>query len=99
MYDVTWRTGCTFTILVLLVWRGSGGLLEAPNPAPTALPTGEGMRSASYGAGPTTPEAGAALASGRGSASSLAATADARRLATRVLQVPRHDGGQAEVWR
>ncbi|HSJ53636.1 MAG TPA: hypothetical protein VLC52_07780 [Anaerolineae bacterium] len=99
MHDVTWRTVCTFAILAFLVLLGSGGFQEAPNPVPTPLPTGEGTRSASYGAGPSTPEAGAALPAGYAGAPSPGAASDAPRLAISVLQVPRQSGWHAEVWR
>jgi hypothetical protein len=64
MYDVIWRTGCTFTILLLLVLLGSGRPHESPNAAATSTPGGEGTRSAIYGAGTATPEAAAATLAG-----------------------------------
>ena len=89
MHELTWRTGCTFTILVLLVLLGSGRLINGPNPAAAPLPAGEGMPAAGWGAGPSTPHAGDALPAGRGEASPPGITADQVRLATLVLPVPR----------
>ncbi len=58
MHDVTWRTGCTFAILALLVLLGSGRLLGASDPAAGPLATGEGTRGPSYEAPPSPAESG-----------------------------------------
>jgi hypothetical protein len=88
MNDVTWRTGCTFTILALLLLLGSGRLLEGPSQAPTPLPTGEDTSSESYRTVPAPPEVGTALPTGRGGASAPGATAKAPRPASHRLHVP-----------
>jgi hypothetical protein len=91
MHDVTWRTGLTFTILALLVLLGSGRLVQPADPPPTAMPTGEGTRSASSVAGPRTPEAVTAQPA-RHDATLPAGAAGPMR----VLRQP---GGPAEIWR
>lgn len=99
MHDVTWRTGLTFGILVLLVLLGSGRIVEYPGPAPTPRPTAEGTRSASPGAGPSTPVAGAALQAVDGETLFPGSVADRGREVPDVRRVPRQHRGQAEMWR
>ena len=91
MHDVTWRTGLTFTILALLVLLGSGRLVQPADPAPTAMPTDEGARSASSMAGLSTPEAGADQPAEYGSAPPAGAIRPVRML--------RQPGEPAEMWR
>ena len=57
MHDVTWRTGCTLTILLILVLLGSGKLLDGARPALTPLPAADEAESAIREAGPSTPAA------------------------------------------
>lgn len=76
MLDVTWRTGCTFTILLLLVLLGSGALLQGSYPAPGPSGGGDGTWSAGHGAGLSTPEPGDGLPAGTAEASTLSASVD-----------------------
>jgi hypothetical protein len=99
MYDVIWRTGCTFTILVLLVLLGSGRPLETPKAVPTASPGGEGTRTAIYDADAAAPGAASATLAGHEEQSGAGAVKETRQPAARAGHPTRQPAGRAEICR
>jgi hypothetical protein len=99
MYDVIWRTGCTFTILVLLVLLGSGRPLETPNAVPTPSSGGEGTRSAIYEAGAAAQGAAFTAPAGHEEESGPCALKETRQPAARAGHPARQPAGRAEICR
>jgi hypothetical protein len=88
MYDVTWRTGCTLTILMLLILLGSGRFLEGSDPVHAPEPTGEGTRTAASREVLSTPEPSAAHPTASQGDTSTAATADKGGMTAGGIRLP-----------